>query len=99
MKSIIKKWKVFDTTHRDPPWIRTCLQTGRKSQDETVKHGGGDILLWVCFSKAATGALVRIEGKMYGAKYCQIVEEILIKRSLHDLVRAQTKTPLKICGM
>ena len=43
-----------------------------------VKHGGGNILLWECFSAAGTGALVRIEGKMDGAKYHQILEENLL---------------------
>ena len=35
----------------------------------TVKHGGGSIMLWGCFSVAGAGRLVRIETKMKGAKY------------------------------
>jgi hypothetical protein len=30
----------------------------------TVKHGGGSIMLWGCYSGAGTGKLVRIEAKM-----------------------------------
>jgi hypothetical protein len=34
-----------------------------------VKHGGGSIMLWGCFSVARTVRLVRIEGKMNREKY------------------------------
>ena len=43
----------------------------------TVKHGGG-IMLWGCNSAVGTGRLDRIEGKMYGAKYREFLDENLL---------------------
>ena len=47
----------------------------------TVKHGGGSIKLWGCFSAAWTGRLVRIKGKMNGGKYREILYENLLQRA------------------
>ena len=49
-----------------------------------VKHGGGSIMLWGCFSAAGTGRLVRIEEKMSRAKYREILDENLLQ-SAQDL--------------
>uniref|UniRef100_A0A8C7JLI9 Transposase Tc1-like domain-containing protein n=1 Tax=Oncorhynchus kisutch TaxID=8019 RepID=A0A8C7JLI9_ONCKI len=50
----------------------------------TVKHGGGSIMVWACFSSAGTGKMVKIDGKMDGAKYRTILEENLME-SAKDL--------------
>ncbi|CDQ95848.1 unnamed protein product [Oncorhynchus mykiss] len=57
----------------------------------TVKHGGGSIMLWGCFSAAGTGRLVRIEGKMNGPKYREILDENLLQ-STQDLRLGQRFT-------
>jgi hypothetical protein len=41
-------------------------------------------MLWGCFSEAGTGRLVRIEGKMNGAKFREILDENLLQ-SAQDL--------------
>uniref|UniRef100_A0AAZ3QF35 Uncharacterized protein n=1 Tax=Oncorhynchus tshawytscha TaxID=74940 RepID=A0AAZ3QF35_ONCTS len=50
----------------------------------TVKHGGGNILLWGCLLAAGTGRLVRIVTKMNGAKYREILDENMLQ-SAQDL--------------
>jgi hypothetical protein len=44
---------------------------------------GGSIMQWGRFSASGSGRLVRMEGKMNGAKYREILDEIL--QSAQDL--------------
>ncbi|KAI4892832.1 hypothetical protein NFI96_004610 [Prochilodus magdalenae] len=43
-----------------------------KNTIPTVKHGGGNIMLWGCFSAKGPGRLVRVHERMNGAMYCEI---------------------------
>uniref|UniRef100_A0A8K9UDX3 Transposase n=1 Tax=Oncorhynchus mykiss TaxID=8022 RepID=A0A8K9UDX3_ONCMY len=49
-----------------------------KNTIPTVKHGGGNIILWGCFSAKGTERLHRIEGRMDGAKYREILANNLL---------------------
>uniref|UniRef100_A0AAZ3NQ95 Transposase Tc1-like domain-containing protein n=1 Tax=Oncorhynchus tshawytscha TaxID=74940 RepID=A0AAZ3NQ95_ONCTS len=49
-----------------------------KNTIPTVKHGGGNIILWGCFSAKGTGRLHRIEGRMDGAMYRTILANNLL---------------------
>ncbi len=44
-----------------------------KNITPTVKHGGGNTMLWGCFSAKGTGRLHHIEGRMDGAMYHEIL--------------------------
>ena len=56
----------------------------------TGKHGGGSTMLWT-FSAKWTGSQVRIEGKINGAKYREILDENLVQ-STQDLRLGQRFT-------
>ena len=65
-------WRKPGTTHHLPNTILT------------VRHGGGSIMLWWCFSVAGTGGLVRVERKQNGAKYKDILNKNVVQ-SAQDL--------------
>ena len=56
------KIELFGLNAKHHVWRKLCTIP-------TVKHGDGSIKLLGCFSAAVIGRLVRIEGKMNGAKY------------------------------
>lgn len=59
-------------------WRTEGTAYDRKNTIPTVKHGGGSIMVWGCFTSHGTGALHLIDGKMDGAMYRQILEKSLI---------------------
>ncbi len=52
-------------------WRRRNAAYDPKNATPTVKHGGGNIMLWGCFSGKGTGQLHCIKGTMDGAMYQQ----------------------------
>lgn len=50
-------------------------------QVPTVKHGGGHVMVWGCFSRAGVGPLVNIEGIMDRFKYADILRENMLRHA------------------
>ncbi|CDQ82348.1 unnamed protein product [Oncorhynchus mykiss] len=84
-----KEWeKVMwsDETKIELFGLNSTRRVWRKKKDEynpkntipTVKHGGGNIILWGCFSAKGTGRLHLIEGRMDGAMYREILANNLL---------------------
>ena len=48
-------------------WRKRNAEYNPKNTTPTVKHGGGNLMLWGYFSAKGTGRLHRIEGRMNGA--------------------------------
>ena len=52
----------------------------------TVKHGGGNVMVWGCMSAAGVGEFHFIEGNMNSNMYCEILQQSMIP-SLQKLGR------------
>ena len=45
-------------------WMKNREACKPKNNIPTVKHGGGSIMLWLCFATGGTGALHQVDGIM-----------------------------------
>uniref|UniRef100_A0A6I8RU66 Transposase n=1 Tax=Xenopus tropicalis TaxID=8364 RepID=A0A6I8RU66_XENTR len=73
------KMELFGQNAKRYVWQKTNTAHHSEHTIPTVTYGGGSIMLWGCFSSAGTGKLVRVDGKMDGAKYRAILEENLLE--------------------
>ncbi|KAG2459621.1 TCB1 transposase, partial [Polypterus senegalus] len=76
------KIELFGVNARRHFWRKPGTTHHQANTIPTVKHGGGSIMLWRCFSAAGTGRIVRIKGKMTAAMYRDILNENLLQSAL-----------------
>ncbi|KAG2463250.1 TCB1 transposase, partial [Polypterus senegalus] len=76
------KIELFGVNARRHVWRKPGTAHHQANTIPTVKHGGGSIMLWGCFSAAGTGRLVRIKGKMTAAMDRDILDENLLQSAL-----------------
>ena len=72
------KIELFGLNSTRRVWRAKNTEYNPKNTIPTVKHGGGNIMLWGCFSAKGTGQLHRIEGRMDGAMYRGILDQHLL---------------------
>ena len=72
----IDKTKInkFNSDGRSWCWIRDGECVGPQHVHQTVKHGGGLVMIWECMMTFGPGAWYKIEGRMDGHLYKFILE-------------------------
>ena len=73
----MKPKKLFGKNSTFRVWRRKNAELNPKNTLPTVKHGGGNIMLWGCFSAKGPGRLIRVKERMNGAMYREILSENL----------------------
>ncbi|KAI4894291.1 hypothetical protein NFI96_022477 [Prochilodus magdalenae] len=72
------KIELFGLNSTRHVWRKKNAAYDPKNTVPTVKHGGGSIMFWGCFSAKGTGLLHRITGKTDGAMYRTILRDNLL---------------------
>lgn len=72
------KMELFGVNSTRRVWRKKKDQYNPKNTIPTVKYGGGNIMLWGCFSAKGTGRLYCIKQRMDGAMYRQILSNNLL---------------------
>lgn len=82
------KYELFGQKRRSRVWRKAKEALKEKNIQKTVKHGGGNIIVWGCFGWSGVGNLARIEGIMTAEKYidilCENLEESILKLGLEN---------------
>ncbi|KAJ4940165.1 hypothetical protein JOQ06_026474, partial [Pogonophryne albipinna] len=72
------KIELFGKNSTRRVWRRKNAELHPKNTIPTVKHGGGNIMLWSCFSAKGPGRLIRVKERMNGAMYREILSDKLL---------------------
>lgn len=71
------KFELFNRKRRARVWRKAGEQLEDRHLQQTVKHGGGSIMVWGCFAWSGVGSLVPITDILTADRYIDILSENL----------------------
>ena len=92
------KFELFGQKRRSRVWRKPGEALKEENIQKTVKHEGGNIMVWGCFAWSGIGNLVQIEGIMTAEGYidilCDNLKESLLKLDLgNNFIFQQNNNP------
>lgn len=63
------KLELLANNDRRYVWRASNTAFEEKNMEPIVKHGGGRIMIWVCFAAVGTGKIVRTDGTLDTVRY------------------------------
>jgi len=72
------KFQLFGSDGKQYCWVKPSDQIDPRSVQPTVKHGGGNIMVWGCITWSGIGFMCRIENIMDAAQYRTILDTCLM---------------------
>ena len=73
------KFNLFGFDGKVMVWHSAKEEFGPKCNIPTVKHSGGNLKCWDCFSSSVVGSLIFIDGSMTAESYREILANNLLK--------------------
>jgi DDE superfamily endonuclease/Transposase len=67
----------FNSDGRSWCWVRDVRERDPRTVNQTVKHGGGSIMIWGSMTARGVGFMCKIEGRMKKEDYLEILQDEL----------------------
>lgn len=91
------KFNLFYSDGRVSVWREPGTRLESRNLRPTIKHGGGSVMIWACFSYHGVGRIEFIEGTMDSVKYTDILARNLFSSAsemgISDFIMQQDNDP------